>query len=165
MRVPFLLLLIHQWFASVSADHCSSAFEFAVDNCTACPTLDHTRGDIEVAFCDERAVNTSYACVCHGGHMAFLAYFPHVDGNVTRCSNSWETAPHAYTALSVMSGSAMLYATTHLFYIAMLSGICSCKDHSCTKVNTASLFLGVYMLLSFVHLWRLREQIPERMAM
>ena len=152
MRVPFLLLLIHQRFASVSADHCSSDFEFAVDNCTACPTLDHTRGDVEVAVCEERAANTSYACVCHGGHMAFLVYFPHVDGSGTRCANSWETAPHACAALSVVCGSVLLYPMTHLFYIVMLSGICSCKRRRCTNMKIASLLLGIFSLCTFVHL-------------
>ena len=155
MRVPFLLLLI-QWFTSVSAQQsCSSFFEFAVDNCTACPIHDHTRGDIEVAVCKERAANTSYACVCRQkDHSVTYSsfYFPHVDGSGTRCANSWETAPHAYAALSVVSSSVVLYPTTHFFYIAMFSGLCSCKRHSCTKVNTASLLLGIYTLLAFIHL-------------
>ena len=155
MRAPFLLLLI-QWFASVSAQQsCASFFEFTVDNCTACPTRDHTRGDIEVAVCEERAANTSYACVCRQkDHSVTYSFFnfPHVDGSGTRCANSWETAPHAYAALSVVSSSVVLYPTTHFFYIAMFSGLCSCKRHSCTKVNTASLLLGIYTLLAFVHL-------------
>ena len=151
-----MMMLLVQSFASVRAQQlCSSFFEFAVDNCTACPTLDHTRGDIVVAVCDERAANT-YACVCrqpydHSVTYSFF-YFPHDDGSGTRCTNSWKTAPHAHTAMSVVCGSVLLYPMTHLFYIAMLSGICSCKHHRCTKVNTASLFLAVYLLLSFVHL-------------
>ena len=137
MRVPFLLLLI-QWFASVSSQQpCSSLFEFAVDNCTACPTLDHTRDDIEVAVCEERVENTSYACVClqkdHSVTYTFF-YFPHVDGSGTRCANSWETAPNAYAALTVLSSSVLLYTMAHFFYIAMLSGIFSCKRHKCTKM-------------------------------
>ena len=156
MRVPFLLLLIHQRFASVSADHCSSDFEFAVDNCTACPTLDRTHGDIEMAVCEERAANTSSICACHGTHSiqtALLVYFPHVDGSGTRCANSWETAPHAYTALIVVSGSTMLYATAHLFYIAIkLSGICLCKRHRCTKTNMAALCIGMFELVLFTQL-------------
>ena len=102
MPVPFLLLLIQWftlWFTSVSAQQsCSSFFEFAVDNCTACPTLDHTRGDVRMAVCEERAAatgnGTAYACVCldyPGIRIASspLMYYPHVEGNVTRCANSW----------------------------------------------------------------------------
>ena len=155
MRVPFLLLLI-QWFTSVSAQQsCSSLFEFAVDNCTACPTRDHTRGDIEVAVCEERAANTSYACVCRQkDHSVTYSsfYFPHVDGSGTRCANSWETAPHLYTFLSVVCGSVLLYPGTHLFYIVMLSGICSCKRHKCTKRNIYVLLFGIYVLLALAHL-------------
>ena len=155
MRAPFLLLLI-QWFASVSAQQsCASFFEFTVDNCTACPTRDHTRGDIEVAVCEERAANTSYACVCRQkDHSVTYSFFnfPHVDGSGTRCANSWETAPNAYAALTVVSSSVLLYPMTHFFYIAMLSGICSCKHHRCTKINTASLIMGIYLLLAVVHL-------------
>ena len=156
MRVPFLLLLIHQRFASVSADHCSSDFEFAVDNCTACPTLDRTHGDIEMAVCEERAANTSSICACHGTHSiqtALLVYFPHVDGSGTRCANSWETAPHAYTALIAVPGSTMLYATAHLFYIAIkLSGICLCKRHRCTKTIITALLIGIHELLLVIAL-------------
>ena len=67
MCLPFLPFLI-LWFASGRAQLCSFSREFAVDNCTACPTLDHTRGDVRMAVCQERAAGTgvgiAYACVC-----------------------------------------------------------------------------------------------------
>ena len=155
MRVPMLLMLI-RWIAFVNAQQsCSSFFEFAVDNCTACPTPDHTRGDIELAVCKKRVANTSYTCVCrqadHSVTYTFF-YFPRVDVNGTQCANSWETAPHLYTALSALSGCFSLYPMTHLFYIVMLSGICSCKRRRCTKMEIASLLLGIFSLCTFVHL-------------
>ena len=162
MRLPFPPFLI-LWFASGSAQLCGSSREYAVDNCTACPTLDHSHGDIGMAICEERAANTSSTsgstCACHGPHsigMALVVYFPHVDGSGTRCANSWETAPHAYAALTVVSGSALLYATAHLFYIAMFSGICSCRRHKCTKTNIAALFIGMHELLMFIALVAIR---------
>lgn len=156
MRAPLLLLLI-LWFASVTAQRsCSPFFEFTVDNCTACPALDHTRGDIEVAVCEERAANTSYACVCRQPYdhsvTASFFYFPQVDGSGTRCANSWGTAPHTYAALSVVASIFVLYPTTHFFYIAVISGMFSCKRHKCTKMDISALLAGVYTLLAFVHL-------------
>ena len=91
MRLPFLPFLI-LWFASGSAQLCGTSREFAVDNCTACPTLDHTHGDVEMAVCEEREADTgdniAYACVCLNFPASVrappLVYYPHVEGNVTQ---------------------------------------------------------------------------------
>ena len=47
-------LCLSLWFASSSAQLCASSREFAVGNCTACPTFDQTRhGGIRMAVCKE----------------------------------------------------------------------------------------------------------------
>ena len=138
MHLPFLPFLI-LWFASGSAQLCASSREFAVDNCTACPTLDHTRGDVRMAVCEERAagigVGKAYACVCLNfpDRAPALVYYPHVEGNVTRCASSWATAPQLNTALVVVCVCVQLYAATHLMYIVVLSGMFSCKQPRYTK--------------------------------
>ena len=151
MYLSFLTLLI-LWVAPGSAQLCTSSREFAVDNCTACPTL---RGDIEVAICEERVANTSYACVCsqidHSVTYSFFN-FPLVDESGTRCANSWEMAPHLYTAFSLVAGSVLLYPMTHVFYIVILSRIFLCKRRTCTKSNIGALFIAIWLLLTFVHL-------------
>ena len=154
MRLPFLPFLI-LWFVSGSAQLCGTSREFAVDNCTACPTLDHTRGDIKIAVCEERALTLTrgteggiaYECVCLDfPDSAALVYYPHVEGNVTRCANSWETAPQLFTALAIACACTQLYAAAHLMYIVVLSGICSCKQHKCTKINASALLMCIVLL-------------------
>ena len=141
MHLPFLPFLI-LWFVSGSAQLCASSREFAVDNCTACPTLDHARGDIKMAVCEKRVAGTgggiAYACVCQNFPDASappLVYYPHVEGNVTRCASSWAMVPQLNTALVVVQSCVQLYAATHLIYIVVRSGMCSCKQHGCTKLD------------------------------
>lgn len=155
------------WFLSASAKLCSFAREFAVDNCTACPTLDQTRGEIPMAICEKRAAGTgdgamvyAYVCVCGNfpasGLVSALRYYPHNEGNGTRCKASWDTAPRLYTFLSVLSVGVMLYTAAHFFYISLLSRICCCSRHGCTKVNAAALSLGVAELFYLANpLWRI----------
>ena len=146
-RISFLLPLFH-FLASASAK--LSYREFPVDNCAACPTLDHTHGDIEMAVCEERVPNTSYACVC-GNFPAdtgwtIVQYYPHTEGNVTRCENAWSTAPGAHMTLFAVSASVTLYAAVHLFYIVVFSGMCSHEHQRCTKMNVGALIYCVMQL-------------------
>ena len=165
MRLPFLPFLI-LWFASGSAQLCASSREFAVDNCTACPTLDQTRGDIKMAVCEKRAAGTgggiAYACVCLNFPDATsppLVYYPHVEGNVTRCASSWETAPQLYTALLVLCACPPLYGAAHLMYIVVLSGMCSCKQQGCTKLNASALLMCMVALCWLsIFLWTIAAQ-------
>ena len=159
---PPLLPLLILWLGSSSAQLCSSSREFAVDNCTACSTLDHSRGDVKMAVCEERAAGTgngtAYACLCLDypdyGSTPLLVYYPHVEGNVTRCANAWETAPQLNTALVVVCVCAMLYATAHLMCIVVLSGMFSCKQPRCTKTNaSALLFCMVRLCWISMYLW------------
>ena len=153
MRLPFLPFLI-LWFASGSAQLCSSSREFAVDSCTACPKLDHTRGGVEMAVCEKRATatgnGTAYACVCLDypkiRFISPLIYYPQVEGNVTRCANSWATAPQLFTALFFVTACAQLYAATHLMYIVVFSGMCS---SGCTKMNSSALLICMAPLFWF----------------
>ena len=138
MRLQFLTFLI-LWLASCDAQLCSSSREFAVNNCTACHTIDHNRGDIQMAVCEERAANKSFACVCGkfpaGSPYPLLRYFPHVEEHAKVCANFWETAPHVHTAAAVPCVSVLLYAAAHFFYIVVRSEMCSCKRCKCTKIN------------------------------
>ena len=140
MRLSFLPFLI-LWFGSGSAQLCSSR-EFAVDNCTACPTHDHAR-DVHMANCTGNG--TAYTCLCldhpHHGGTPPLVYYPHVEGGVTRCASAWETAPQLNTALFVVCVCAMLYAATHLMYVVVISKMFSCKQHRCTKNSASALLL------------------------
>ena len=161
MRLPFLSFLI-LWFGSGSAQLCSSSREFAVDNCAACPTIDHTRGNARMADCQERTAGTgngtAYACLCLDypdyGSTPLLVYYPHVEGNVTRCASAWETAPQLNTALVVACVCAMLYVAAHLMYIVVLSGMFSCKQPRCTKMNaSALLFCMMRLCWISMYLW------------
>ena len=169
MRMPFLPFLI-LWFASGSAQFCSSSREFAVDNCTACPTRDHTRGGVQMAVCDKRDAGTgngtTYSCVCldfpNSGSMPPLAYYPHVEGNTTRCVSSWSMAPHLYTTLVVVGAGLQLYAATHLMYIVVLSGMFSCAGsckQRCTKNNSSALVMCIVPLCWLpIFLWTIVAQ-------
>ena len=150
MRLQFLTFLI-LWLASCDAQLCSSSREFAVNNCTACPTIDHTRGDIQMAVCEEReagpGVGVAYACRCldfpESSGASILVYYPHVEGNATRCASSWGTAPTMYTAFVVVCAGFQLFTTMHFVYIVVFTGMCSCRQHRCTKINTSALFLAI----------------------
>ena len=161
--LPFLILC----FASGSAQLCASSREYAVDNCRACPTLDHTHGDVKMAVCEERAAGTgngtAYACVClkfpETGTAHPLVYYPRVEGNVTRCASSWATAPQLNTALVVISVCAQLYAATHTMYIAVFSGMFSCTQHKCTKINASALSLSIMSMCRLsMNLWTISAQ-------
>lgn len=151
MRFAFLPFVI-LWSASGTAQYCSSSREFAVDNCTACPTIDHTHGDVKMAVCEEREDGIAYACVCLNipddtfSSVPFLAYYPHVEGNETRCASSWETAPHLFTTLNVVCACAQLYAVTHLIYIAVRSGQCLGKPPKCTKTSACAVLLAAALI-------------------
>ena len=156
MRLLFRLFLMSLCFASADAQLCGSSREFAVDNCTACPTFDQSRsGSVRMAMCAEGANDTggnvAYTCVCGNvptdAMVTVLEYYAQIDGNVTRCVPSWATAPVLFTLFSVISAGTLLYAAAHMFYIAVLSRICCCAPHGCTKINAAALVLGVGMLL------------------
>ena len=149
MRLQFLLLPIY-WYASASTQQCVSSREFAVDNCTACPTIDRTRGNIQMAVCEERAANKSFACVCGNFPTKYwtplLRYYTHVKGNVKVCANWWETAPHVHTAVTVPCLGVLLYAAAHCFYIVARSEMFSCKHRKCTKLNVAAFAAGTFNL-------------------
>ena len=157
MRVLLVrLFVLSLWPGSTGAQKlCSSAREYTVDNCTACPTSDLTRhGNIPMAVCEERVTDTrdetSYTCVCGNFPTSSLVlvdrYYPHQEGNMTRCAISQSTAPYLHAASSLMSLGVLLYSAAHLLYISLLSRICCCSRHGCTKVNGAALSLGASSL-------------------
>ena len=170
MRLLFRLFLFRLFLSLcvASANVCAAPREFAVDNCTACPTFDHTRGNVQMAVCEERGVDAGgtmiYACVCgnfpassflvHG-----LLYYPQIEGNVTRCAASWATAPVLYTCLSVVGAGVILYAVSHLFYIVLLSTTCCGNSTGCKKVNVSAFFFIVAGLFwTCIPLWRIITQ-------
>ena len=144
MRLQFLLLPIY-WYTPASAQNCHPFREFAVGNCTACATIDRTRGDIQMAVCEKRAANNSFECICgdfpDNRWVPLFRYYPQVEGDAKVCVNWWEMAPYLHTALTVPYVSVLLYAATHFFYIVARSEMCSCKRLKCTKINTSA-FLG-----------------------
>lgn len=167
MRLLFRLFLLRLFgsLCAASANLCAASREFDVDNCTACPTFDHTRDNVQMAVCEERGVDTEgtmiYACVCgnfpassflvHG-----LLYYPQIEGNVTRCAASWATAPVLYTCLSVVGAGVILYAVSHLFYIVLLSTTCCGNSTGCKKVNVSAFFFIVAGLFwTCIPLWRI----------
>ena len=161
-------LFLSLWIAYVNAA-CSSSREFIVENCTACPIFDQTRhGNIQMAVCEERVVDTgynmAYACMCRnfptqGFLVSAMLYFPQTEGNVTRCSASWETAPGLYTLFAMVSAGVTLYAAAHFFYIVLRSRMCCCSRHAYTNGNVGAFFCGVAALFwSGVPLWRIVTQ-------
>ena len=121
-----------------------------MNNCTACPTIDRTRGDIQMAVCEERAANKSFACVC-GNFPAetpypLLRYYPHVEEHAKVCANFWETASHVHTAVTVPCVSVLLYAAAHFFYIVVRSEMCWYKRCKCTKIDASAFFGGTLSL-------------------
>ena len=179
MRLPFLPFLL-LWFVSGSAQLyasyrkfavaqlCVSSREFAVDNCTAfCPTFDRNRDDIPMAVCEERATvtgnGTAYACVCldYPVKAAPLVYYPHMEGNETRCASSLATARSQLdmTLLDLLCVCSQLYAATHLMYIAVLSGMCSCTQHKCTTISASALLLCISCMFgTLIYLWSVAAQ-------
>ena len=121
-----------------------------MDNCTACATIDRTRGDIQMAVCEERAANKSFACVCgdfpDNRWVPLFRYYPHVEGDTKVCANWWEMAPYLHTALTVPCVSVLLYAATHFFYIVARSEMCSRKRRKCTKINASAFVAGTLNL-------------------
>ena len=139
-----LQLFLSLCFVSVEAQFCRPSREFAVDNCTACPTFDQTRhGKIPMAVCEERLADPgsgkAYACVCIsfpiGAMIEPLQYFPRTNGNVTWCEEMWATAPVVQTAVTSVSAVVLLYVSAHFLYISLLSRICCCARHGCTKAR------------------------------
>lgn len=158
----FLLFLI-QWFTSTSAQLCASSREFPVDNCTACPKEDLTRGNIQMAQCNER--KDGFTCECVDFPSTAMApsllYYPYADDkeNVTRCSTSWVQAPVGFTALTIVTACVLLYAIMHCFYIVARSVNCLNKRCGCTKGSAAALLFGMCSLSQLIKtLWTLVAQ-------
>ena len=155
MHLRLIVLLV-----CVSAQLCACSREFAVDNCTACPTVDETRGNITMAVCKDRAADNeagvTYVCRCgnfpSGAVFPSVVYFPNNQGHVTRCTNSWPTAPQRYIACMSASAIVFLYLAIHAFYVAAVSGMCSCNQRRCTKHNTSALLLGISNLFYFIYI-------------
>ena len=162
MRLPVLMVML-QWLGSDGI--CSSLRKFAVENCTACLTHDHTRGDVRMAVCKERQADTGGGtagiCEClnfpaNALLAGALVYYPRVEENVTRCTNSWENSSRLNTALLIIAGVVIVYAATHLLYIVVGSGMCSKK---CTKSNASALFMCMFVLSWLpLLLWRIAGQ-------
>ena len=54
-------------------------------------------------------------------------------------------------AALIVGACMSLYAATHLFYVVVVSGMCSCERCRCTKHNTSTLILGISALCSFIN--------------
>ena len=159
MRSLFRLIL-SLWVVSPGAAlFCSSGREFPVNNCTACLLFDQTtaRGNVAMAICEERGADRAggmaYACVCEDfpshSMVPDLRFYPHKEGNMTRCASSWETVPGVVSACWYLSAGVLLYVSAHLFYIVSISGICCAGRHACTKINGAALSFTVSILFWF----------------
>ena len=148
--LPFLLFLI-LWFASANGN---CVVEFKVNNCTEeCPEFDHTRGNIKIAACVYDNTSNTSTCSCANFPRESLSpimqYYPQV-GHTSRCVNAFETAPALYTVMAVVSNGIILYAAAHLLYLVAQSGMFSCTDRSCSKVDVAALLYAGYQLIYFV---------------
>ena len=157
-----IVAIVCQWYIPTRAQTCgNSAREFAVGNCTACPTRDHTRGGIPMAECKpQRVANiSSYKCVCHDypadANNPMVWYYPQrVAGNATpSCSNVWSQNPALYSVLGIVPAGISVYALIHLLYIVVASGMFSCghehfkrKRRRCTPINAAALTFALYEL-------------------
>ena len=144
---------------------CEYFREFPVDNCTACPTIDENRPGVKMAVCETRYKNAgemAYACVCGSFPLTLepaLQYYPQIEGNLTKCAESWVAAPAVFTTLTVVYVALMLYALAHVFYIIALSRICCCNSDGCTKNNCSALSLAVGWLFHVVlKMWRIATQ-------
>ena len=155
-------MFVIQRLASANDQGCGwsgvSYREFSVKNCTECPIVDPNRGGIQMADC---ADNT---CTCGNfptqALSPVLLYYVDDQGDAPRCKSSWSTAPALYTAFSVVSASVMAYAAIHLFYIVVLSGMCSSeRQKRFTKANTSALFFAIEQLFYLpVPLWLVSAQ-------
>ena len=149
-----------------TAHPCGYFREFAVANCTACPTFDETRPGVQMAVCKDRVGDKggemAYTCVCGNFPRSLepaLWYYPKAEGNVTKCAASWAEAPKLFTALTAIYVVVMVYALAHVFYIIALSRICCCKPGVCTKNSAAALLLGVGWLFHVaLQVWRIAAQ-------
>ena len=157
--LPFLLL----WFASGNAQLCGSSREFAVDNCTDCLKVDHSRGHIQMAECQDRTAGT--ACVCldypNAGLTPPLVYYPRIDGNNRTCATSWSTAPGLFSTLVFVTACAQLYAATHMLYIVVRRGMFlpSHRANRFTKNNVSALFYCIHQLCWLsLNLWTVAAQ-------
>ena len=125
-----------------------------MENCTACPTHSRTvRGNIQVAVCETRGsrgkIEMAYTCVCGRFPQtgkSYLSFFAQIDGNSTRCIDSWEMAPHLYTTLAVVAIGIHLYMAAQCFYVSFLSGMCR------TKAAVGSFFWGLCALITAIYL-------------
>ena len=145
MHLQFLLLLI-----CASAQLCASSKSFAVENCTACATIDESRDNITMAMCAHQPAdgNATGAATCtcidfpYGAVTPSIVYYPVKEGNVIRCKNTWSTG---YAFLWSLNVIVWMYTAVHSFYIVALSGLCS-KHCRCTKHNASALFGGIHAL-------------------
>ena len=160
----FLLFLIH-WFTSTSAQLCSSSREFGVNNCTACPKNDTTRGNIMMAQCrsNNRTGGMRFTCECvdfpSTAMLPSLVYYPVGDKENMSCSTSWVEAPVRFTALAVVTACVLLYAIVHCFYIVARSVNCFNKRCGCTKGSAAALLFGMCSLFQLIMtLWTIVAQ-------
>ena len=142
----FLVLLI----ICASAQLCASSKSFAVENCTACATIDESRDNITMAMCAHQPAdgNATGAATCtcidfpYGAVTPSIVYYPVKEGNVIRCKNTWSTG---YAFLWSLNVIVWLYTGAHSFYVVALSGLCY-KHCRCTKHNASALFGGIHAL-------------------
>ena len=146
------VLLLNQWLCIVRArvnPACELSRNFPVENCSVCSTHDTTRGNIEMAKCDDtNATNGSPMCVCrnfpaNASRYTILVYYPQVTGKGITCMNDWAIAPHLEVVSRLLGLGLNLYAAVHLVYTIWLAGLFSCQRNKCTKINVSMLCLTV----------------------
>ena len=160
-----------QWYMPTRAQTCgTSAREFVVGNCTACPTRDHTRGGgITMAECslNHDVTTLPYTCRCldypADASMPMVWYYPQpVTGNAAHsCANAWSWNPALFSVLVIVPAGISLYALAHLTFVVVASGMCSCgrERHRCTTTIAAALVFGFFELGYVIqHLWRVVAQ-------
>ena len=158
MRLTFVAILLH-WCTLANGQSCPDfPREFTVDNCTACPVYDKTRSDIMMATCRRRTSNKSYTCKCRtfprDTVSPTLRYFALNVGHETRCVPYQEISPFSIVIFGIVRVATGLYAAIHAFYIALRSGLWSCKK--CTKIAASALSIGLAILVrTSSTLWKL----------
>ena len=149
------VLLLNHWLCIARAQMRS----FPVENCSACSTHDTTRGNIEMAKCDEtNATNGSSVCLCrdfpaNASIHPILVYYPQVTENDTTCTNDWAIAPHLMVGFRLLAFGLHLYALVHMVYTMWLTGLFSCQRNKCTTIDMCMLCSAVIVArFGIVHL-------------
>ena len=166
-----VVLLIAQLLSIARAQtngSCQFSRKFSVDNCTACPTLDTTRNNIEMAKCEGHGTNGSLFCVCGdfpayaAGNMGLdpvLKYYPQVTEDGTVCTNDWAVAPYSKVGFRLVGFGLTLYVTAHAVYIIWQAGLFTCQRNKCTKMNISALCVAIIAGITYGGvniLWRLQ---------